>query len=78
MPASSGNVQRHRLNRGGDRQANSALHMAVVCRLPLRRGRSEARRTTNQQRQSRRWRSSVVSLGMYRCCGPIHGSWLPQ
>ncbi len=33
LPASSGKVQRHRLNRGGDRQANSALHMAVVCRL---------------------------------------------
>jgi transposase len=33
LPASSGLNQRHRLNRGGDRQANSALHMAVVCRL---------------------------------------------
>ncbi|AWW35405.1 IS110 family transposase [Streptomyces cadmiisoli] len=33
LPASSGKVQRHRLNRGGDRQANSAIHMAVVCRL---------------------------------------------
>jgi transposase len=33
LPASSGEVQRHRLNRGGDRQANSALHIAVICRL---------------------------------------------
>jgi transposase len=33
LPASSGKIQRHRLNRGGDRQANSALHMAVACRL---------------------------------------------
>lgn len=33
IPASSGKVQRHRLNRGGDRQANSALHMAVISRI---------------------------------------------
>ena len=33
LPASSGMVTRHRLNRGGDRQANSALHLAVVTRL---------------------------------------------
>ena len=26
-------TQRHRLNRGGNRQANSALHMVVVCRM---------------------------------------------
>jgi hypothetical protein len=33
LPASSGLNQRHRLNRGGDRQANSALHLAVVTRI---------------------------------------------
>lgn len=33
VPASSGRTQRHRLSRGGDRQANRALHMAVVVRL---------------------------------------------
>ena len=26
-------VQRHRLNRGGDRQANAALHQIVIVRL---------------------------------------------
>ena len=31
--ATSGKTQRHRLNRGGNRQANSALHMIVVCRM---------------------------------------------
>lgn len=32
IPASSGNTARHRLNRGGDRTLNSALHMvAVTC-----------------------------------------------
>ena len=33
LPASSGRTTRHRLNRGGDRQANSALYTIVVCRL---------------------------------------------
>lgn len=33
IPASSGKTQRHRLNRGGNRQANSALHMVVICRM---------------------------------------------
>ncbi len=33
IPASSGRRDRHRLNRGGDRAANSALHMALVTRL---------------------------------------------
>jgi transposase len=33
IPASSGKTSRHRLSRGGDRQANRALHMAVVVRL---------------------------------------------
>jgi transposase len=35
LPASSGMTQRHRLNRGGDRQANRALHLAAICRLRL-------------------------------------------
>ena len=33
IPASSGKTQRHRLNPGGDRGANRALHMIVVVRL---------------------------------------------
>ncbi len=32
IPASSGKTVRHRLNRGGDRAANSALHMIVISR----------------------------------------------
>ncbi|MBV9173391.1 MAG: IS110 family transposase [Chloroflexi bacterium] len=35
LPASSGMTNRHRLNRGGDRAANCALHMAVICRMRL-------------------------------------------
>lgn len=33
VPASSGKTQRHRLNPGGDRNANRTLHMIVVVRL---------------------------------------------
>lgn len=33
LPASSGKIRRYRLNRGGDRAANCALHMAAISRL---------------------------------------------
>ncbi|CCK26816.1 IS110 family transposase [Streptomyces davaonensis JCM 4913] len=33
IPASSGRTNRHRLNRGGDRQANRALHTIVLVRM---------------------------------------------
>jgi transposase len=33
IPASSGQTVRYRLNRGGDRQLNCALHTIVLCRL---------------------------------------------
>jgi transposase len=33
VPASSGRTTRHRLNRGGDRHANAAIHRIVLCRM---------------------------------------------
>ena len=33
IQASSGKTRRHRLNRGGDRQANAALYRIVIARL---------------------------------------------
>ena len=33
IPASSGNTVRHRLNRGGDRSLNSALHMVAIVKM---------------------------------------------
>ncbi len=45
IPASSGRTQRHRLSRGGDRQANRALYLAVIVRLQhCERTREYARR----------------------------------
>ncbi len=35
VPASSGKTVRHRLNRGGDRAANSAIHIIAIGRLRL-------------------------------------------
>ena len=49
VPASSGNTSRHRLNYGGDRQANRALHLIAVCRLRYcARTRAYARRRTGE------------------------------
>ncbi|MGW0008078.1 transposase, partial [Nocardia grenadensis] len=48
IPASSGRTHRHRLNRGGDRQANAALHRIAITRLrwdPATRAYAQ-RRTT--------------------------------
>jgi transposase len=47
IPASSGKTTRHRLNHGGDREANRALHMIAVCRLRYcQRTRAYAQRRT--------------------------------
>jgi transposase len=48
VQASSGKTQRHRLNRGGDRQANAALHRIVIVRLRWHQPTRDylARRTT--------------------------------
>jgi transposase len=49
IPASSGRTDRHRLNRGGDRSANNALHTIVLSRLRYDpRTRDYAARRTGQ------------------------------
>jgi transposase len=49
VPASSGRVHRHRLNRGGDRQANNALYIVVLNRLRHDpRSRAYAERRTQE------------------------------
>jgi transposase len=55
IPACSGQVTRHRLNRSGDRQLNRALHTIVVARLrddPATRAYA-ARRTSEGQERPR-------------------------
>lgn len=49
IPASTGRSDRHRLNYGGDRDANRALHMIAVCRLRYcERTRAYAERRTTE------------------------------
>ena len=49
IPASSGRTNRHRLNRGGHRQANAALHRIVIVRLRHdERTRAYMRRRTSE------------------------------
>lgn len=70
IPASSGNTVRHRLNRGGDRRLNRALHMAIVTRMrmdPTTRAYVERRtaegRTT---KEIRRCLKRYLSRQIYR------------
>jgi transposase len=63
LPASSGKVTRHRLNRGGDRQANAALHRIVLTRMSshpqtrtyVARRRAEGRSTAEIMRCLKRY-----------------------
>lgn len=48
VPASSGRIHRHRLNRGGDRAANRALYQIVITRL----GREERTQAYAQKRSA--------------------------
>lgn len=49
IPDSSGKTNRHRLHRGGDRTANSAMHIAAIVRLRYDpRSRAYADRRTTQ------------------------------
>jgi hypothetical protein len=49
LPASSGRTDRHRLDRGGDRAANSAVHRIVLCRMRYdERTRAHVSRRTAQ------------------------------
>ena len=59
IPASSGRTDRHRLHRGGDRQANRALYMATIVRL----GRHQATRDY----MTRRRQQGLTKLEIIRC-----------
>jgi transposase len=70
IPASSGRVVRHRLNRGGDQQLNRALHTIVMIREAWHEPtkRYVARRTAQgkSQREIRRCLARAVARGLYR------------
>lgn len=54
IPASSGTVTRHRLNRSGDRQLNRALHTVALTRLKIHeRTKAYAARRTSEGKSAR-------------------------
>lgn len=70
IPASSGQTERHRLNRGGDRRLNHAIHMIAVSRV---RGHQEtrnyiARRVAEGKtpREARRCIKHYIARRLYR------------
>ena len=76
IEASSGKVVRHRLNRGGNRDANRALYMICLARMRRERRTKEyvARRTTEgkSKREIIRCLKRYVAREVYRmliCCG---------
>jgi transposase len=70
IPAFSGNIIRHRINRGGDRRLNRALHMAVVTRMrmdPRTRAYVERRTTEGRTlREIRRCLKRYLARDIYR------------
>lgn len=70
IPASSGNTVRHRLNQGGDRRLNRALHMAVITRMahdPDTRAYAEKRRAEGRtNREIRRCLKRYLARHLYR------------
>ena len=70
IPASSGNTVRHRINRGGDRRLNRALHMAIVTRMrmdPRTRAYVERRTTEGRPlREIRRCLKRYLAREIYR------------
>jgi hypothetical protein len=54
-PMELGKIKRHRLNRGGDPQANAALYSIVLCCLRWHEATSNTRRgASRKERQSAR------------------------
>jgi transposase len=70
IEASSGRVVRHRLNRGGDRQLNRALHTIVLARLrddPSSRAYSARRRSQGKStREIRRCLKRAVTRQLFK------------
>jgi transposase len=70
IPASSGRTHRHRLNRGGDRAANNALHTIVLVRMRHdKRTRAHVERRTTEglsKREIMRCLKRFVARQVYR------------
>ena len=76
VPASSGKTHRHRLNRGGDRQANAALHRVTLSRMRWNpRTRAYVQRRTAQGLSKKdiiRCLKRIVARELYPLLRPAH------
>ncbi|MET3719140.1 transposase [Arthrobacter sp. UYEF21] len=60
IPASSGRTSRHRLSRGGDREANSSLYRVVLVRMSKdKRSRDYVAERTEEGKTKRKSSSAV-------------------
>src|SRR5699024_3401167 len=78
IPASSGNTTRHRLNRGGDRRLNRALHIATVTRMthdPETRAYVDKRRAQGHTtKEIRRCLKRYLARRIYRSLEALHAA----
>jgi len=78
LPASSGNTNRHRLNRGGDRRLNRALHIAVMIRMtrdPETRAYVDRRiQQGHTRREIRRTLKRYLARRLYRTLQHLHAT----
>ena len=76
IPASSGNIVRHRLNRGGDRRLNRALHIATIVRMthdPTTRAHVERRLAKGRTlREIRRCLKRYLARHLYRTLNALY------
>ncbi|MDV2982661.1 UNVERIFIED_CONTAM: transposase, partial [Actinomycetes bacterium ARC8] len=81
LPASSGNTVRHRLNRGGDRRLNRALHTITMTRMTHDPGTREyvARRTHEGRsyREIRRSLKRYIARTLYRQLNTLYAAAEP-
>ncbi len=77
IPASSGKTTRHRLNYGGDRQANRALHLIAVCRLRYCQ-RTRAYAQTPHRRRQDQARNHALPQALHRPRGLQHPPRRPR
>jgi transposase len=81
LPASSGNTVRHRLNRGGDRRLNRALHTITMTRMVHDPGtRDYVTRRTQEGRSYREIRRSLkryIARTLYRQLNALYAATGP-
>lgn len=70
LDASSGRQQRHRLNRGGDRHANAALHRIVITRL---RGHPPTQAYAQRRSREGKTRREIIRCLKRYVAREIHG-----